>query len=171
MHLSRSLTFDPMRSAEVLDDALCALDENTGYVSRVSAMVLRSSLHKGEYPTRPTGRIDACVTEAINVERKIIYAAAILNVEKEAGRARAVALSMVSPGVDASVQVEVPSPALLQGNPPLENTYMVCLHVLLTREGKALVSYGIIKRGRTTSTRAPAWLRSRASRTHSRYVT
>jgi len=30
MHLSRGLTFNPLRSAEVLDDVLAALDEKNG---------------------------------------------------------------------------------------------------------------------------------------------
>ena len=37
MRLSRSLTFNPLRSAEVLDDALGAFNDKTGYVSQVQA--------------------------------------------------------------------------------------------------------------------------------------
>ncbi len=147
MHLSRGLTFDPLRSAKVLDDALCALDKNSGYVSQVQAWVRGGGLHNGECPTLPTGRIVVEVTEAMNAERKIIHAAAILNVEKEAGIAPVVFLSMMSPVLDFGMRVEVPLRTVLQSNQPLENTYMVYLHVLLTSEGKKLVYYGITKRG------------------------
>lgn len=147
MHLSRGLTFDPLRSAEVLDDALCALDEKNGYVSQVQEWVRGGGLHNGECPTLPTGRIVADVTEAMNAEKKILHTAAILNVVKEAGIAPVVFLSMVSPVLDLGMRVEVPLRAVLQGNPPLENTYTVYLHVLLTSEGKDLVYYGITKRG------------------------
>jgi hypothetical protein len=63
-HLSRGLTFDPLRSAQVLDDALCALDETTGYVSQVQLWV-RGGLHNGECPTLPTGRNVADVSAVI----------------------------------------------------------------------------------------------------------
>ncbi|WP_323990040.1 hypothetical protein [Nguyenibacter sp. L1] len=147
MHLSRGLTFDPLRSAEVLDNALCALDEKTGYVSQMQAWVRGGGLHNGECPTLPTGRIVVDVTEAMNAERKIIHSAAILNMEKEAGIAPVLFLSMVSPALDIGMRVEVPLRAVLLGNPPLENTYTVYLHSLLTSEGKELVYYGITKRG------------------------
>ena len=39
MHLSRGLTFNPMRSAEVLTDVLAALDEKNVYVSELQAWV------------------------------------------------------------------------------------------------------------------------------------
>ena len=85
MHLSRGLTFDPLRSAEVLDDALCALDKKNGYISQVQEWVRGGGLHNGECPTLPTGRIVADVTEAMNAEMKILHTVAILNVVKEAG--------------------------------------------------------------------------------------
>lgn len=147
MHLSRGLTFDPLRSAEVLDDALCALDEKTGHVSQVQAWVRGGGLHNGECPTLPTSHIVVDVSEATNAKRKIIHAAAILSVEKEAGIAPVVFLSMVSPVLDIGMRGEVPLRAVLRGNPPLENTYLVYLHVLLTSEGKDFVYYGITKRG------------------------
>jgi hypothetical protein len=131
----------------VLDDALRALDEKTGYVSQVQAWVHGGGLHNGECPTLPTGRIVADVTETMSAEKKIIHAAAILKVEKEAGIAPVLFLSMVSPVLDIGMRVEVPLRAVLQGNPPLENTYIVYLHILLTSEGKDLVYYGITKRG------------------------
>ena len=139
MHLSCGLTFDPLRSAEVLDDALCALDEKNGYVSQVQEWVRAGGLHNGACPTLPTGRIVADVTEAMNAEKKILHVAAILNVVKEAGIAPVVFLSMVSPVLDVGMRVEVPLRAVLQGNPPLKNTYTVYLHVLLTSEGMDLI--------------------------------
>lgn len=147
MHLSRGLTFDPLRSAEVLDSALSALDVKTGYVSRVQEWVRGGGLYNGACPTMPAGRIVVDVTETMNAEREILRAAAILNVEKEAGIAPVVFLSMVSPLLDIGMRVEVPLRAVLQGNPPLESTYTVYLHVLLTSEGKDLVYYGITRRG------------------------
>jgi hypothetical protein len=147
MHLSRGLTFNPLRSAEVLDDVLVAFDDKTGYVSRVQDWVCGGGLYNGACPTMSSGRIVADVTETMNSERKILHAAAILNVEGEAGIAPAVFLSIVSPLLDVGMRVELPMRAVLHSNVPLENTYTVYLHVLLTSEGKELVYYGITKRG------------------------
>ena len=147
MHLSRGLTFNPLRSAEVLDDVLAALDEKNGYVSEVQAWVRGGGLQNGPCPTRPSGRIVADVTETMNAERKVLHAAAILNVEREAGMAPAVFLSMVSPTLDVGMRVELPMRAVLKDNQPLEGTYTLYLHVLMTSDGRDLVYYGITKRG------------------------
>ena len=147
MHLSRGLTFNPLRSAEVLDDALAALDEKNNYISDVQAWVREGGLQNGPCPTLPSGRIVADVTETINAERKVLHAAAILNVEQEAGIAPAVFLSMVSPTLDVGMRVELPMRAVLKDNPPLEGTYTVYLHVLITSDRRDLVYYGITKRG------------------------
>ncbi|MFN3726472.1 MAG: hypothetical protein ACK4SZ_09215 [Allosphingosinicella sp.] len=147
MHLSRGLTFDPLQSAEVLDGALGGLEQKTGYVSQMQEWVRGGGLHNGECPTLPTGRIVADVTETMTSVGKILHGSAILNVEKEAGIAPVVFLNMSSPVLDIGMRVEVPLRAVLQGNPPLDNTYSVYLHVLLTSEGKDLVYYGITKRG------------------------
>jgi hypothetical protein len=147
VHLSRGLTFNSLRSAEVLDDALGAFDNKTGYVSQVQEWVRGGGLHNGTCPTMQTGRIAADVTESMNAEGKILHAAGILNVTKEAGIAPVIFLSMMSPTLDIGMRVEVPMRAVLQGNAPLENTYTVYLHVLLTSEGAELVYYGITKRG------------------------
>ena len=77
MHLSRGLTFDPLRSAEVLDSALSALDFKTGYVSQVQEWVRGGGLYKGVCPTMPAGRIVADVTETMYAETKILHAVAI----------------------------------------------------------------------------------------------
>ena len=147
MHLSRGLTFNPLRSAEVLDDVLTAFDEKNGYVSEVQAWVRGGGLQNGQCPTLPSGRIVADVTETMNAERKVLHAAAILNVERESGIAPAVFRSMVSPSLDVGMRVELPMRAVLKGNPPLEGTYTVYLHVLITSDGRDLVYYGITKRG------------------------
>ena len=147
MHLSRGLTFNPLRSAEVLDDALAALDKKNGYVSDVQAWVRAGGLQNGPCPTLQSGRIVADVNETMNAERKVLHAAAILNVEREAGIAPAVFLSMVSPTLGVGMRLELPMRAVLKDNPPLEGTYTVYLHVLMTSEGRDLVYYGITKRG------------------------
>ena len=147
MHLSRGLTFNPMRSAEVLDDVLAALDEKNGYVSDVQEWVRGGGLQNGPCPTLPSGRIVADVAETMNAERKVLHTAAILSVEREAGIAPAVFLSMVSPTLDVGMRVELPMRAVLKGNAPLEGTYTVYLHVLVTSDGRDLVYYGITKRG------------------------
>ena len=46
MHLTRGLTLNSLRLAEVLDDALIKLEGDTGYVSRVQKWV-----HGGAYAT------------------------------------------------------------------------------------------------------------------------
>jgi len=147
MHLSHGLTINPMRSAEVLDDALIAFDKDTGYISSVQQWVRGGGLHNGACPTRPAGRIVADVTETMNAERKVLHFAAIQNVEKEAGIAPVVFLNMVSPTLEIPMRVEVPMRAVLKGNAPLHEMYTVYLHVLLTSEGKELVYYGMTKRG------------------------
>ena len=147
MHLSRGLTFNPLRSAEVLDDVLAALDKKNGYVAEVQAWVRGGGLQNGPCPTLPSGRIVADVTETMNAERKVLHAAAILDVKQEAGIAPVVFLSMVSPTLDVGMRVELPMRAVLKDNPPLEGTYTVYLHVLMTSDGRDLVYYGITKRG------------------------
>lgn len=147
MHLSRGLTFNPLRSAEVLDDVLAAFDEQNGYVSDVQAWVRGGGLQNGPCPTLPSGRIVADVTETMNAERRVLHAAAILNLEREAGIAPGVFLSMISPTLDVKMRVELPMRAVLKGNLPLEGTYTVYLHVLMTSYGRDLVYYGITKRG------------------------
>ncbi len=147
MHLSHGLTFNPLRSAEVLDDVLTAFDDTSGYVSDMQAWVRGGGLQNGPCPSLSSGRIVADVTETMNAECKVLHAAAILNVEREAGIAPAVFLSMVSPTLDVGMRVELPMRAVLKGNLPLEGTYTVYLHVLMTSDGRDLVYYGITKRG------------------------
>lgn len=115
MHLSRGLTFNTLRSAEVLDDVLTAFDEKNGYVSEVQSWVRGGGLQNGPCPSLPSGRIVADVTETMNAGRKVLHAAAILNVEREAGIAPAVFLSMVSPTLDVGMRVELPMRAVLKG--------------------------------------------------------
>jgi hypothetical protein len=147
MHLSRGLTFDPIRSAEVLDAVLVALNEKNGYISEVQAWVCGGGLQNGTCPTLSSGRVVADITETMNSQGSVLHAATIQNVEKEAGIAPVVFLSMTSPSLEIGMRVELPMRAVLQGNKPLENTYTVYLHVLLASKGKEFVYYGITKRG------------------------
>lgn len=146
-HLSRGLTFNSIRSAEVLDAALVEFDKTTGYVSQVQRWV-RDGGHKNDTcPTLSSGRVIALVTEKINSEQGVVHVARILKVEKEAGIAPAVILAMNSPSLDIAMRVELPLRAVLQGNAPLKNTYTLYCHALLRSVGEGLVYYGITKRG------------------------
>lgn len=55
MHLSRGLAFNPLRSAEVLDDFLAALDEKNGYVFEVQAWVGGGRAAERPVPRPPIG--------------------------------------------------------------------------------------------------------------------
>ncbi|ETI65515.1 hypothetical protein HJG53_16200 [Sphingomonas sp. ID1715] len=147
MHLSRGLTFNPLRSAEVLDDVLVHFNETSGYVAEVETWVRAGGLQAGACPAYPGGRIIADVREAANAEGKTAHTAAILKEAREAGVAPAVFLSMVSPLLDVAMRVELPMRAILHGNPALACTYTLYLHTLLTSEGEAYLYYGITKRG------------------------
>jgi hypothetical protein len=147
MHLSRGLTFDAIRCAEVLDDALIALDVRTGYVTELTDWVRAGAIAHGPCPTFPSARIIADVTEAMNADGKVMRMAAVLKSASEVGIAPVVFLSMVSPTLDIGMRVELPMRALLHGNPPLAGTYTLYLHVLHTSDGRDFVYYGITKRG------------------------
>lgn len=147
MQLSRGLTFNPLRCAEVLDGALTELDKSSGYISRVEAWIRSGGLNAGACPDFPTGRIIADIAETRNPNGETSYIAAILNETREVGIAPAVFLSMVSPVLDIPMRVELPMRAVLQGNPPLDGTYTLYLHALKTSNGEEYVYYGITKRG------------------------
>lgn len=147
MHLSRGLTFDALRCAEVLDHALIGLDDRTGYVTELIDWVGAGGLAHGPCPTFPSARIIADVTEAMNAGGQVMRMATVLKNASEAGIAPVVFLSMVSPTLDIGMRVELPMRALLHGNPPLAGTYTLYLHALQTSDGEDFVYYGITRRG------------------------
>lgn len=146
-HLSRGLTFDPLQCADVLDHALVSLDQKTGYTSEVASWVRAGALAAGSCPLFPSGRIIAEVSEATNRSGQTLRTAAILEFEPEADRAPAVFLAMVSPTLGVPMRLEIPLRAVLKGNPPLEGSYTLYLHVLLASDGSEYCYYGITKRG------------------------
>lgn len=147
VHLSRGLTFDALRCAEVIDHALGSLEEDTGYVGKLSAWIATGALASGPCPLFPNGRIIVDVTETANTSGKRAHFATILKHEPEAGIAPVVFLSMVSPTLDIAMRVEIPLRSVLRGNAPLEGKYTVYLHVLRTNKGDDYLYYGITKRG------------------------
>lgn len=146
-HLSRGLTFDPLECADVLDHALVSLDHKTGYTSEVASWVRAGALAAGSCPLFPSGRIIAEVSEATNSGGQTLRTAAILKFAPEADRAPAVFLAMVSPTLGVPMRLELPLRAVLKGNPPLDGTYTLYLHVLLASDGSEYSYYGITKRG------------------------
>lgn len=147
VHMSRGLTFDALRCAEVIDHALGGLEDETGYVGKLLAWIAAGGLANGPCPLFPNGRIIVDVTEMANASGKHAYIATILRHEPEAGIAPVVFLSMVSPTLDVVMRVEIPLRSVLRGNAPLEGAYTVYLHALRTSEGDDYLYYGITKRG------------------------
>ena len=147
MHLSRGLTFDSLRCAEVLDHALVGLDDRTCYVTQLIDWIEAGAHAAGPCPTFPSARIIADVTEAMNAGGQVMRMATVLKKADEAGIAPVVFLSMVSPTLDIPMRVELPMRALLHGNPPLAGTYTLYLHALRANDGEDFVYYGITKRG------------------------
>ncbi|WP_298953953.1 hypothetical protein [uncultured Methylobacterium sp.] len=147
VHLSRGLTFDALRCAEVLDHALCSLEDTTGYVEKLSAWIAAGSLSSGPCPAFSNGRIIVDVSETANASGQHAHVATVLRHEPEAGVAPVVFLSMVSPTLDVGMRVEIPLRTVMRGNAPLDGTYTVYQHVLRTSEGGDYLYYGITKRG------------------------
>lgn len=147
MHLTRGLTLNPLRWAEVLDDALIKLDGDTGYVSRVQKWVRGGGIRNGECPAFPGGRVIIDVTECVNNAGNRLHMAAVLKEKREVGMAPVVFLTMQSPVLDVPMRVELALRSVLKGNAPLAGSYILYQHVLKTSDGRELFYYGITKRG------------------------
>lgn len=146
-HLARGLTFDVVRCAEVLDHALCGLNEATGYPDRLVTWIGAGGLAAGPCPTFDRGRLLIDVVQAVNREGESGCFATVLGKADERETAPAVFLSMHSPMLDVPMRTELPLRALLRGNAPLAGTYTLYLHALLASTGHDYVYSGITKRG------------------------
>jgi len=146
-HLTTGLTFDLNQCAPVLDQALRGLNEQTGIPDQLVAWIRAGAFAVGPCPYDGRGRIIIDVHQTVITQGQSNHFATVLRKSNENEIAPMVFFSMHSPTLDIPMRVEVPLRALIVGNPPLEGTYTLYLHSLLTNEGGNFVYYGITKRG------------------------
>nr|WP_314434007.1 hypothetical protein [uncultured Brevundimonas sp.] len=144
--LMRGLTFDVENCAGILDHALVGLNARNGFPDQMQNWVRAGGLGAGPGPFVGRKRTIIRLTETLNREGQSAYTALVLAAE-EAESAPLVSLVMHSPTLDVPMVVQLPLRALLKGGPPLEGSYTVYLHTLLTDRGEAWVYYGITRRG------------------------
>lgn len=145
-HLARGLTFNAERCAEMLDATLVELNRRDGFIDAMTAWVRAGGLPSGPGPYVGRKRLLFTVHESQNRDGQTLSAACAQESD-EPQSAPAVILVMHSPTLDIPMRVEIPLRVLLQGGPPLENTYTVYLHALETDRGPDWVYYGITRRG------------------------
>lgn len=145
--LTAGLSFTLVRCAEVLDDALCSLNDTTGLIDKLIAWIEAGAFESGPGPYVDQPRIIVDVTETANADGQHGYFALVLRKSDEKESAPVVFLSMHSPVLDIPMRVELPLRALLKGNPPIKDTYTLYLHALMTDRGDVFTYYGITKRG------------------------
>lgn len=103
--------------------------------------------NSGPCPLDPEGRIIVDVEQRAKAGGEQLYLAMIVRNADEQSMAPVMFLSMHSPTLDIPMRVELPLRAVLKGNAPLEGTYTLYLHTLITNEGEAYLYYGVTKRG------------------------
>ena len=146
-HLTKGLTFDRRRSAEVLDHALVGLNHQTGFPDRMLAWIGSGGLAQGAGPVDIQGRIIVDVTQTTNAQGENALFTTVLRKSDERESAPVVFFSLHSPTLDIPMRAEVPLRAVMRGNPPLAGSYTLYVHALITRRDETYVYYGITKRG------------------------
>ena len=146
-HLARGLTFDCDQIVGVADHALQGLNDKTGFPDRMRRWIADGAHDSGPCPLDPAGRIIIDVEQRAKAGGNQLYTAMILRKSDEQSMAPVMFLSMHSPTLDIPMRVELPLRAVLKGNAPLEGTYTLYLHALMTSEGDAYLYYGVTKRG------------------------
>lgn len=145
-YLTHGLTFDASRCAEVLDSTLVDLNRINGFPDQMSAWIRAGGLAAAPGPYEGGKRIVIEVHETQDLQGQRMQMALAKSVD-EPQRAPVVFLEMHSSTLDIPMRVEIPLWVLMKGGPPLERTYTVYVHALLTDEGQAWVYYGITRRG------------------------
>lgn len=144
--LTKGLSINVVRCAEVLDHALESLNEQNHFPDSMLKWIEAGALVSGPCPDDGKGRIIVDLTQTKNAKDEYGYFAVVLRKSDEhAGPV--VFISMHSPILDIPMRVEIPLRALLKGNDPLEGTYCLYLHALFTDKGNVHTYYGITKRG------------------------
>lgn len=146
-HLTQGLTFDIGASASVIEAALVDLNDQTKVPQLLQDWIKRGGRTVSPCPYDGKGRIIVEVRQTVNSSGQAAHFTTILRKKDEKETAPVVFFNMHSPTLDIPMRVEVPLRAMLRGNQPLEGTYTLYLHALLTSRGESLIYYGITKRG------------------------
>jgi hypothetical protein len=144
-YLTKGLTFNVLRCAEVLDASLVGLNEKTQIPDFIFSWNGQNPSTRAPLAFPGRGRIILEICQSLTKQGPS-FCASVLEATKEKETAPVVHLKMHSPTLDIPMRVEIPLRALINGGAYLEGTYSVYLHALLCDAGQEFVYYGITKR-------------------------
>jgi hypothetical protein len=145
-YLTKGLTFNVQRCAEVLDASLIGLNEKTQIPDFIVSWNGQNPSVRAPLAFPDRGRIILEICQSLTKQGPL-FCAFVLEATKEKETAPIVHLKMHSPSLDIPMRVEIPLRALINGGPRLEGSYAVYLHALLSEDGQEFVYYGVTKRG------------------------
>ena len=145
-YLTKGLTFNVLRCAEVLDASLKGLNEKTQIPDFIVCWNGQNPSDRAPLDFPDRGRIIVEICQWLT-KREPLFTTVVREAEVEKWTAPVAFFRMHSPTLDIPMRVEIPLRALIKGCPSLDGTYSVYLHALLCDDKREFVYYGITKRG------------------------